>query len=112
MDKLSQYSQIARDVLTTIAKRPYSTPTLVHEAVFDTENDHYLVLTEGWEGGIRRIHHYLVHPDIRDGKIWIQRDGTEAGVAYDLEAAETPKSDIVLAFYMERVRPHTGYAVT
>jgi hypothetical protein len=52
-----------------------------------------------------------MHLDIVDGKIWIQRDGTEDGIAYELEEAGVPKSDIVLAFHSEDVRPHTGYAV-
>ena len=111
MDKLMQYRKIVRDVLTPIAQRPYSTPTLSHEAVFDDTNDRYLVLTVGWEGRVRRIHHCLIHLDIIDGKIWIQRDGTEDGIAYELEEAGVPKSDIVLAFHSEDVRPHTGYAI-
>lgn len=111
MDKLTAYRAIARDVLTPIAQRPYSTPAITHEAVFDSDNDRYLVMSIGWEGRSRRIHHCLVHLDIIDGKIWIQRDGTEDGVAYDLEAAGVPKSDIVLAFHSEEARPHTGYAV-
>jgi hypothetical protein len=52
-----------------------------------------------------------MHLDIIDGKIWIQRDGTEDGIAYELEDAGVPKCDIVLAFHSEDVRPHTGYAV-
>lgn len=111
MDKLTTYRQIARDVLTPIAQRRYSTPTLTHEAVFDSDNDRYLVMSVGWEGRVRRIHHCLIHLDIIEGKIWIPRDGTEDGIAYDLEAAGVPKSDIVLAFHSEEVRPHTGYAV-
>jgi hypothetical protein len=44
-------------------------------------------------------------------KCWIQRDGTESGIAHDLEAAGIPKDRIVLAFRPPAVRPHTGYAV-
>lgn len=111
MDKLTRYRQIVRDALTPIAQRPYSAPSIIHEAVFDETNDRYLVMTIGWEGGTRRLHHCLIQLDIIDGKIWIQRDGTEDGIAYELEDAGVPKSDIVLAFHPEHVRPHTGYAV-
>lgn len=111
MDKLTHYRKVVRDVLTPIAHRPYPIPTLSHETVFDETNDHYLILTVGWEGRARRIHHCLVHLNIIDGKIWIQRDGTEEGVAYELEAAGIPKMDIVLAFHSEEACPHTGYAV-
>jgi hypothetical protein len=111
MDKLTKYRQIVCDALTTIAERRYSIPTLTHEAVFDEKNDRYLVLTVGWEGRVRRIHHCLVHLDIINDKIWIQRDGMEDGIAYELEAEGVPKADIVLAFHSEEVRPYTGYAV-
>ena len=50
-------------------------------------------------------------PDIINGKVWIQYDGTEDGVGYALEAAGIPKEDIVPAFHPESVRVHTGYAV-
>jgi len=111
MDKLTQYRKIVQDVLIPIAERRYSSSTIYHEAVFDGVNDRYLILTVGWERRVRRIHHCLIHLDIIDGKIWIQRDGTEYGIAYELEEAGVPKSDIVLAFHSEDVRPHTGYAV-
>lgn len=35
---------------------------------------------------------------IKDGKIWIERDGTEIGVANELVEAGVPKQDRVLGF--------------
>jgi hypothetical protein len=64
----------------------------------------------GWEGS-RRVHGALIHVDIVDGKIWIHRDGTEDGIAGELEEAGIPKSAIVLGFREPDVRPYTGYAV-
>jgi XisI protein len=64
----------------------------------------------GWENG-RRIHGTLVHIDIINSKVWIQRDGTEDGIAGDLEQAGILKNQIVLAFRPQEVRQHTGYAV-
>jgi hypothetical protein len=78
--------------------------------VFDSENDSYLLITLGWDG-VKRIHGCLVHLDIIDGKIWVQRDDTEDGVTYELEAAGIPKDKIVLGFHPQNVRQHTGYAV-
>lgn len=40
----------------------------------------------------------VAHLEIKDGKIWIQEDNTESGIATDLEAAGVPKEDIVLGF--------------
>ena len=68
-------------------------------------------MSVGWKEPTYRLHFCLIHVDIIDCKIWIQRDGTEDGIAYDLEEAGVPKSDIVLAFHSESVRPHTGYEV-
>ena len=53
----------------------------------------------------------MIHVDIVDGKIWIHRDGTEDGIAGELEEAGIPKSAIVLGFREPDVRPYTGYAV-
>ena len=52
-----------------------------------------------------------IHADIVNGKIYIQHDGTEDGIATDLEIAGVPKSDIVLAFHAPELRKHTEYAI-
>jgi hypothetical protein len=111
MGKVERYRQIVRDVLAPLASIPFSDPNIVNEAVYDTERDRYLIVTTGWEGNSKRIYFNFVHLDIINGKVWIQRDGTEDGVGYALEAAGIPKEDIVPAFHPENVRVHTGYAV-
>jgi len=111
MDTLARYRQIVRTVLKPLTERTYSGLDVVNEAVYDTEHDRYLVISMGWQRGVRRIYHNLAHLEIIDGKIWIQRDGTEEGIAYALEEAGVSKSDIVLGFHPEDVRPDTGYAV-
>lgn len=57
------------------------------------------------------MHGCLVHLDIIDGKIWVQRDETEDGVTQDLVAAGIAKDKIVLAFHPADVRQYIGYAV-
>ena len=42
--------------------------------------------------------------DDRDGKIWIQHDGTEAGIADELIARGIDPGRIVLAFQHPRMR--------
>jgi hypothetical protein len=49
--------------------------------------------------------------EIINGKIVIQEDWTEHGLARDLEEAGVPKSDIVLGFQPPEVRPGAGYAI-
>ncbi len=48
--------------------------------------------------------------DIKNGKIWIQHDGTKDGVADDLVELGVPKEDIVLAFHPPYKRKYTGFA--
>ena len=56
------------------------------------------------------MHGCLIHVDIIDGKIWIQRDGTERGVAQDLIDAGVPRDQIVLAFRAAEARAEAGLA--
>lgn len=58
----------------------------------------------------RRIHHFLIHLEIINGKIWLQADNTDLVIARDLEAAGISKNEIVLGFQEPSVRPHTEYA--
>jgi hypothetical protein len=112
MDKIARYREIIRELLLPLADRHYANADITNEVVLDETNDHYLVMSVGWEGRSKRIHGCLIHLDIINGKVWIQRDGTEDGIGYELEAAGIPRSDIVPAFHPESVRPYTGYAVS
>jgi aspartyl-tRNA synthetase len=64
----------------------------------------------GWHNN-ERAYGTVIHVDIRDGKIWIQRDLTEEGVASELVELGVPKTDIVLGFKSPFVREFTGFAV-
>ncbi|MBA4183414.1 MAG: XisI protein [Acidobacteria bacterium] len=110
MDKLENYRNIIERILNEYAAIPFAYGEIDSEAVFDRANDRYLLMTVGWENE-RRVHSCLVHVDIIDGKFWIQRDGTEDGIAAELENAGVSKSDIVLAFHEPELRKFTEYAV-
>jgi hypothetical protein len=110
MDTLTQYRKIIKEVLETYTKIPYSHGEIVCQSVFDENTDRYLLVTLGWDKN-KRIHGCLIHLDIINGKIWVQRDETEDGVTYELMAAGIPKDSIVLGFHPADVRPHTGYAI-
>jgi hypothetical protein len=109
MDKLDGYRQIIERVLSEYAKLTPAYGEIKSQTVFDRADGHYLLMHLGWDCG--RVHGCLIHIDLLNGKCWIQRDGTEQGIALELEEAGVPKSDIVLAFKSPEVRPHTGYAV-
>ena len=110
MDPLSSYRQAIEHVLTVYTKIPYAHGELRCEALFDREHDRYALITLGWNAG-KRVHFPLVHIDIVGGKVWIEKDNTEDGVAVELFQAGIPKSHVVLAFRSVDVRKHTEYAV-
>ncbi|MGK7876991.1 MAG: XisI protein [Xenococcaceae cyanobacterium] len=109
MDTLDRYREIIEKVLSDYAAVPYAYGEFETEIIFDKKRDHYLLINVGWNNG-RRVHGCIIHVDIIEGKIWIQRDGTESGIALDLEEAGVPKGDIVLGFREPELRPYTGYA--
>ena len=104
MDTLNRYREIVPKVLIPLVQRRHSGLDVKNESVFDTLTDRYLIMTIGWQDPVRRITRCLVQLDIINGKIWIQQDNTEEGIADELEAAGIPKCDIVLAFHPERDR--------
>jgi hypothetical protein len=110
MDTVTTYRQIIERVLTDYAQVPYAYGEIQIQTIFDREGNHYLLMLVGREG-IRRVHGCLVHVDICEGKIWIQRDGTEHGVARDFIEAGVPKDHIVLAFHLPEVRQDTEFSV-
>ena len=109
MDTLDTYREIIENLLTEYTRIPYAYGDIQTETVFDRRNDRYLLMNVGWDSG-KRVHGSLVHIDIINGKVWIQRDGTEAGVAKELVKAGIPKDHIVLGFRPAEVRQHTEYA--
>lgn len=109
MDTLAHYRELVKQVIRQYADEPDSSDIRT-ELVFDERIDHYALVEVGWEG-LRRIEGMIIHIDIIDGKIWIQHDGTERGVAADLEELGVPKKHIVLGFHAPIKRPYTEYAV-
>lgn len=97
MDPITEYRQQVESILREYAKIPYAHGKIEIQTIFDRQHDHYLLMLVG-RNGIRRVHGCLVHIDIIDGKLWIQRDGTEYGIARELIEAGIPASQIVLAF--------------
>ena len=110
MGRLETYRAYVQELLARHAQRyPVCTDVEV-QTLFDMERNHYQVLLVGWED-LHRVYTCVLHVDIREDKIWIQEDRTEAGVASELVEMGVPKEAIVLAFHAPYKRPYTGFAV-
>jgi hypothetical protein len=107
---VEQYRQWVQQLLSERAQRQSHPSEIETQAIFDTAHDHYLLLHTGWRDD-RRTHGCSLHLDIKDGKIWIQHDGTEVGIATQLLELGVPASDIVLGFHSPYMRQFTEFAV-
>ncbi len=110
MDTVDKYRQIVRNILVEHTQVPYAHGDIQIVPVFDDKNDRYLIMLIGREND-RRVHGCLLHIDIINGKLWIQRDGTERGIANELVAAGVPQEHIVLGFRSPEIRKLTEFAV-
>lgn len=77
--------------------------------IFDRDSGNFLLVDEGWDG-FDRIHRTWVHIEVRDGKFWIQKDGTQDGITLNLLAAGIPNDRIVLGFQHPAMRKYTDFA--
>jgi hypothetical protein len=111
MDRIEQYRRIIEKVLTeTLAfLKSGGDPGMEYKLLFDRERDSYALVAVGFSGK-RRIHHFLIHLEIINGKVWLQADNTDFEIAKDLEKAGLSRNEIVLGFQEPKVRPYTEYA--
>lgn len=111
MDKLTEYPQLIRRILTEHIDLCNRQPNRELETflIADDTQGHYIWMTLGWQKS-ERITGMTVYVRIRDGKFWIEEDWTEEGIAMDLVRLGVPKEDIVLAFHEPKMRQFTDFA--
>ena len=110
MDRIEEYRRILVRLLSEYAAFKPSFGEVEVETVLDEAKDHYEISYVGWIRD-QRVHGPVLHVDIRRGKIWIQHDGTEDGIAAALVEAGVPRDHIVLAFHPPNERRYTGFAI-
>jgi hypothetical protein len=109
LETLSHYRQVITTILSDLAEGT-SQDAVETLSLFDSTHDNYLLLATGWDG-VRRIHHIIAHLRIRNGKIWVEADNTDAELVSQLLDYGVPKEAIVLAFYSPQKRALTEFAV-
>jgi XisI protein len=109
MNSLEQYRVWIKQILTEHSHLKSSYGEIEEVVFFDEVRDHYQLFSVGWENR-RRVFGSTIHINIIDGKIWIQHDGTEVGVANELVELGVPKGEIVLAYQPVNGRQLTEFA--
>lgn len=80
------------------------------ELILDKERDHYLLLDVGWKGK-EYIYDPFIHIDIKDEKIWVQRNFTDIELGEKFSALGIEKQDIVLGLHSPFMRQFSDYGV-
>jgi XisI protein len=110
MAKLDRYRQYIQDLLTKSGSYESPDENIEVQLIFDIERDHYQILDIGWDG-YDRIYNCVIHLDIKDEKIWIQRNMTDLQIAEELVELGVPREDIVLGLQPFHLRQYTQYGV-
>jgi hypothetical protein len=111
MDKLAKYRKIVQEILTEHSQLKFAYGDIQMKLIFDRDHDRYQLLRTGWVDE-RRIYGALIHIDLEGGKIWIQYDGTEIGVANELVEQGVPHDDIILAYHSPFMRQYNDFAMS
>ncbi|NEQ98003.1 MAG: XisI protein [Cyanothece sp. SIO2G6] len=111
MAELDQYREIVQKLLTDYADYSNDDQNVDTELILDTTRDHYQLVHVGWQNE-HRVYGCVLHLDIKNGKIWLQHNGTERDIAAELVDMGVPKTDIVIGFHSPFKRQFTEYAVS
>jgi hypothetical protein len=96
-EKHEHYRQILQEIIERYANMIPPTEEPESIAVCDRVHDHYLLMDVGWTGK-ERVHYVVVHLKLKDGKVLIEQDGIEYGIAADLIEAGVAPEEIVAAY--------------
>lgn len=110
MDRINQYAQTVQEVIIEHQSFANQSGNQNYECVFDTVNNRFLLVEVGWQND-ERFYAIVVHIDIIEGKLWIQRDATEDGIIDSLLELGIPKDHIVLGYHSPFIRQFTEFAV-
>jgi len=110
MDKLEYWRQLIQQVLTEYSRIKPVNGDIEVVTIFDLESDRYQLVYMGWENRVR-LYGCSIHVDLKDGKIWIENDSTEVGIANELVERGIRRSDIVLAYQAPYLRQFTQFAI-
>ncbi|MDJ0726964.1 MAG: XisI protein [Prochloraceae cyanobacterium] len=110
MDKVTAYRQYIQDFLTEQTKGKVIGGDIETEIIFDLERDRFLLIDLGWKEH-QRIYNCVIHLEIRDNKIWIQRNQTDRPIADVLISMGVASEDIILGLQPPYIREYTGLGV-
>jgi hypothetical protein len=112
MDNLARYRQLIMDHISRVEQLSsrHPEPGVDTVCAFDMARDQYFLYSVGLARN-QRVCDATLYVRIVNGKIWVEQDLTEDGIANALIRAGVPKEDIVLGFLPPNQRQHAEFAV-
>ncbi len=110
MDKLTSYRQYIQDFLTEQSQGKVIGGDIETELIFDLDRNRFLLIDLGWKEH-QRIYNCVIHLEIRDDKIWIQRNQTDRPIADILISMGVASKDIILGLKPSYIREYTGFGI-
>jgi hypothetical protein len=110
MDRIENYKALLQEAVCNIVADIPPQDGIRTEYVIDASRGHFEILETGWDGP-RRVHGILFHCDVREGKIYVEHDGTGLGIADILVSQGVPHEDIILGYHPPAYRHLTPFAV-
>ncbi len=110
-DQIKTYGLILTNWLTDFAVTRNTGSDDDYQLVIDNTHHHYQIIRSSWYEDrfqFRVVFHFQIKPT---GKVWLLVNNTDLLVTDDLIEMGIPKSDIVIGFLPEFMRPYSGFAV-
>ena len=105
-----EHQDAIKSILSEYAQHRPSSGEIEMETIFDDVQGRYQLVAVGWQGK-KRVHGCLIHIDLKNEKVWLQHDSTDAEIARQLVEQGISADQIVLGFQPENYRRHSGFAV-
>lgn len=112
MDQVETYPTLIKNALCDYVALVQRSPNLPYQVatIFDDEHQRYLVCKIGWKEN-KRILKTVLHVAVQNGKIWIEEDLTEEGIATWFLEHGVSNNAIVPGFQLPLMRPYGEFAV-
>ena len=98
MEKIEKYRRIVKNIIQKYGSFKSSYDKIDEYAICDEQTDNYILFNVGWHPSGRRQQGYPIHIRIKDGKVWVEWDGTDQEIVQQLIDAGVDENDIVLGW--------------
>ena len=110
MDKINHSRTVIKQILSEHAEFTFSYDDIDVIPMFYERSDSYLLMNIGW-ANTGRVYSIPMHLRIKNDKVWLEQDNTDAEIAQQLIDAGIPKEELVLGFFSPEHRKLTECAV-